>query len=96
MTLRVYAEQKKLDLGRLSVRVRYGKVAAEHCEDCGKVAEGRTGKIDRLERVISVEGDVEPGLAAKLIEIAGKCPVHRTLESGAVIVTKLAPVTQPV
>jgi uncharacterized OsmC-like protein/alpha-beta hydrolase superfamily lysophospholipase len=95
MTLRIYAEQKKLDLGRLSVRVRFGKVAAEHCEDCGKVAEGRTGKIDRLERVISVEGAVEPELAAKLIEIAGKCPVHRTLESGAAIVTKLAPTVQP-
>jgi uncharacterized OsmC-like protein/alpha/beta superfamily hydrolase len=89
MTLRVYAEQKKLDLGRLSVRVRYGKVAAEHCEDCGKAAEGRTGKIDRLERVIGIDGEVDAALAAKLVEIAGKCPVHKTLELGAAIVTKL-------
>jgi uncharacterized OsmC-like protein/alpha/beta superfamily hydrolase len=95
MTLRVYAEQKKLDLGRLSVRVRFGKVAAEHCEDCGKAAEGRTGKIDRLERVISVDGEVDAALAGKLVEIAGKCPVHRTLESGAAIVTKLAPTVRP-
>jgi uncharacterized OsmC-like protein/alpha/beta superfamily hydrolase len=95
MTLRIYAEQKKLDVGRLSVRVRYGKVAAEHCEDCGKAAEGRTGKIDRLEREISVDGDVDAALAAKLVEIAGKCPVHRTLESGAAIVTRLGAVTQP-
>ena len=87
MTLRVYAEHKKLDLGRLSVRVRHGKVAAEHCEDCGKAAEGRKGQIDRFERVISVEGELDPGLAEKLTEIASKCPVHRTLTSEVRILT---------
>jgi putative redox protein len=94
MTLRVYAEHKKLDLGRLSVRVRHGKVAAEHCEDCGKAAEGRKGQIDRFERVISVEGELDPGLAEKLTEIASKCPVHRTLEAGVAIVTRLMPPAQ--
>ncbi len=77
-------------LGRLTVDVKHGKVAAEHCEDCGAAVEGRTGKIDRFERVISVEGGVDPALAAKLIEIAGKCPVHRTLEAGAAVVTKVS------
>jgi putative redox protein len=95
MTLRIYAEHKKLELGRLSVRVRYGKVSAEHCDDCGKAAEGRTGKIDRFERLISVEGDLDPALIQKVHEIAGKCPVHRTLESGAAIVSKVMPATPP-
>lgn len=89
MTLRIYADHKKLDLGRISVRVSHGKVQAEHCMDCGAVAEGRSGKIDRFERVISVEGAVEPGVAAKLVEIADKCPVHRTIVHGAAVVTRV-------
>ena len=90
MTLRIYAEHKKLALGRLTVRVSHGKVPVEHCEDCGEAVEGRTGKIDRFERTISVEGGADAALADKLIEIAGKCPVHRTLEAGAAVVTKVA------
>jgi uncharacterized OsmC-like protein/alpha/beta superfamily hydrolase len=90
MTLRLYAEQKQLPLGRLTVDVRHGKVAAEHCQDCGKAIEGRTGKIDRFERVISVAGGADAELAAKLVEIAGKCPVHRTLEAGAAVVTSVS------
>jgi uncharacterized OsmC-like protein len=91
MTLRIYAERKKLALGRVSVAVTHGKVAAQHCLDCGAVAEGREGKIDRFERVISVEGEIDAALRDKLIEIAGKCPVHRTLETAAAIVTTVEP-----
>ena len=87
MTLRMYAGYKKLDLGRVTVDVSHGKVHADDCADCG---EGRTGKIDRFERVISVEGEVAPELQSKLAEIAGKCPVHRTLEAEAVVVTRIA------
>lgn len=90
MTLRMYADRKKLALGKVSVDVHHGKVAAAHCEDCGEVAEGRSGRIDRLVRVISVEGGVSTELGDKLLEIAGKCPVHRTLEAGSAIVTRLA------
>ncbi len=86
MTLRMYADFKKLQLGRVTVDVSHGKVHAEDCADCG---EGRTGKIDRFERVISVEGEVAPDLREKLVEIAGKCPVHRTLEAEAVVVTRI-------
>jgi uncharacterized OsmC-like protein/alpha-beta hydrolase superfamily lysophospholipase len=89
MTLRLYAEHKPLQLGRLTVRVAHGKVPAEHCHDCGEAIAGRTGKIDRFERVISVEGGVDAALTDKLVEIAAKCPVHRTLESGAAVVTKV-------
>jgi putative redox protein len=90
VTLRLYAEHKQLPLGRITVDVRHGKVPVEHCEDCGKAIEGRTGKIDRFERVISVAGGVDPTLAGKLVEIAGKCPVHRTLEAGAAVVTRVS------
>lgn len=90
MTLRLYAEHKQLPLGRLTVEVRHGKVPVEHCQDCGEAIEGRTGKIDRFERVISVAGGVDPELAAKLADIAGKCPVHRTLEAGAAVVTSVS------
>jgi putative redox protein len=90
MTLRVYAEHKKLALGRISVEVRHGKVAADHCADCGEVAEGRDGKIDRFERIVRIKGGIDAGLAEKIAEIAGKCPVHRTLESSSAIVTRVA------
>jgi putative redox protein len=90
ITLRVYAEQKQLALGRLTVSVRHGKLPVDHCEDCGEAAEGRTGKIDRFERVISVENGVDAAMAAKLKDIANRCPVHRTLEAGSAIVTKVA------
>lgn len=89
MTLRMYAEHKKLDLGRISVRVDHGKVPAEHCQDCGEAADGRGGKIDRFERVISVDGDVDAALRDKLVEIADKCPVHKTLESASAVVTRV-------
>ncbi len=86
MTLRLYARKKQLDLGRVSVAVAHDRV---HAEDCAE-RETREGRIDRFERVISVEGAIDPGLAAKLVEIAGKCPVHRTLEAEAAVVTRLA------
>lgn len=89
MTLRVYAAHKRIDLPRITVEVRHGKVAAEHCIDCGAAVEGRTGAIDRFERVISVNGGVSPELAAKLTEIADKCPVHKTLTRGAAVVTRV-------
>ena len=90
MTLRLYAAHKKLALGRVTVEVSHGKVAAEHCADCGEAAEGRGGKIDRFERVISVEGEIDAALRDKLVEIAGKCPVHRTLEHASAVVTRVA------
>lgn len=91
MTLRMYAQHKGLELGRISVDVRHGKVAADHCEDCGEVAAGRTGRIDRFECTISIDGDLAPDLRDKLVDIAGKCPVHRTLQSTAAVVTRLEP-----
>ena len=89
MTLRMYARHKGIDLGRISVEVRHGKVAADHCEDCGEAAAGRGGRIDRFECAISIDGDVAPEVRERLVEIAGKCPVHKTLQQTAAIVTRV-------
>jgi putative redox protein len=83
MTLRMYAEHKKLDLGRISVDVSHAKIHARDCDECTEEERAGSGKIDRFERVISVEGEVSGEVRDKLLEIADKCPVHRTLEAGA-------------
>jgi putative redox protein len=93
MTLRMYAERKQLPLDRVSVEVTHGKVHADDCIECTENGHlsGRTGMIDRFERVVRVDGDeLTDEHRAKLLEIADKCPVHRTLESSSAIVTRLA------
>lgn len=84
MTLRMYATRKGLQLGRISVGVSHGKVHAQDCAEC----EGREGRIDRFERRIMIEGGVPQELEAKIVEIANKCPVHRTLEASSVVATQ--------
>ena len=88
MTLRMYAEHKNLPVTRISATVRHGKVHAVDCEDCGEEVRRNGGRIDRFERRIAVEGDLDEATRARLLEIADKCPVHRTLKNGAAIVTK--------
>ena len=87
MTLRMYAERKGWDVGQISVEIDHAKVHAKDCADCG---EGREGRIDRFERRINVAGELDDEAREKLLEIADKCPVHRTLEAGAAVVTKFA------
>ncbi len=87
MTLRIYAGFKKLEVGSISVTVDHEKVASAHCNDCGAVAEGKAGKIDRFERRIRIDGQVDDQTREKLLEIADKCPVHKTLEGTAAVVT---------
>lgn len=87
MTLRIYAEFKKLDLGRVSVDVSHAKVHARDCEECSDEERGSKGKIDRFERIITIDGEVPAELADKIEEIANKCPVHRTLEAHAKVAT---------
>jgi len=86
MTIRMYADLKKLPLERVTVRLRHEKIHAADCADC----ETREGKIDRIERVIELDGVLDEAARAKLLEIAGKCPVHRTLHSEVSIPTRLA------
>jgi uncharacterized OsmC-like protein len=85
MTLRLYADRKLLPLRRVSVALKHAKIYAADCETC----ETREGKIDRTERDITLDGDLDVGARAKLLEIADKCPVHRTLTSEVDIRTKL-------
>jgi uncharacterized OsmC-like protein len=77
MTLRLYAERKKLPLTRVEVRLRHDRIYAVDCAQC----ETKEGLIDHIERVITLEGDLDPNQRARLMEIADKCPVHRTLQS---------------
>lgn len=89
MTLRMYADFKKLPVRKISVTVDHSKVHADDCADCGEVEAGRGGKIDRFERTISIKGDLDEATRQKMLEIADKCPVHKTLEHGAAVVTLL-------
>lgn len=88
MTIRMYAERKDIPLERVSVDVNHGKVHATDCEDCTDEQKARDGKIDRFERAITLEGDLDEATRKRLLEIADKCPVHRTLEAGAAVVTR--------
>ena len=77
MTLRLYADNKKLPLQRVSVRLTHNKIHAEDCLNC----ETKEGMIDRIDRNITLEGVLSADERKRLMEIADKCPVHRTLES---------------
>ena len=87
MTLRMYADLKKLPLKHISVELRHEKIHAEACQHC----ETKEGKIDRIERVVTLEGDLSDEQRNRLLEIANKCPVHRTLHSEVWVPTSLAP-----
>ncbi len=86
MTLRMYADLKKLPLQRIGVQLRHRKIHAQDCAEC----ETRDGKVDEIERVITLEGPLSDAQRARLLEIANKCPVHRTLTSEIRIVSRLA------
>ncbi len=77
MTLRLYADHKKLPLERVSVRLSHNRIHAEDCENC----ETREGMVDRIDRNITLEGALDHEHRKRLLEIADKCPVHHTLKS---------------
>lgn len=86
MTLRMYAEQKQWPLTRVHVRLGHRKIHAKDCRDCAT----REGKVDEIMREILVEGPLTEAQRAKLLEIANRCPVHRTLTSEIKIRSRLA------
>ncbi|HKS18347.1 MAG TPA: bifunctional alpha/beta hydrolase/OsmC family protein [Bradyrhizobium sp.] len=86
MTMRLYADRKSLPMERVTVTLRHDKIHAQDCEEC----ETRDGMLDRIERVIAIEGALDAEARKRLMEIADKCPVHRTLTSEVQIVTKAA------
>lgn len=84
MTLRMYAERKGLALERVGVRLRHKKIHAEDCADCTT----KNGKIDLIEREIAMSGALDDATRARLLEIADKCPVHRTLHGEIIVETR--------
>jgi len=84
MTIRMYARRKGWPLNHISVDVTHSKV---HAQDAGA---GNSDKIDTFRREIRLTGDLDEEQRARLLEIADKCPVHRTLERSSEIVTILA------
>ena len=77
---------KGIPLERATVELKHDKIHAADCTEC----ETREGKIDRIERIIHLEGALSEEQRAKLLEISNKCPVHRTLHSEMTIPTRLA------
>lgn len=86
MTLKMYAEHKNLPLKSAIVHVEHDKVHAKDCEDC----ESAAGKIDEFRRKIVLDGDLSTQVRERMLEIADRCPVHRTLHGEIKVRTVLA------
>lgn len=85
MTVRMYADFKNIPLDKIRVTLKHDKIHAEDCEEC----ETKTGKLDHISRDLHFSGDLTDEQRAKLLEIADKCPVHRTLHSEIVEESRL-------
>jgi putative redox protein len=86
ITVRMYADRKGWPLDTVTVRVEHGRIHAKDCEEC----ETKSGRIDRVELELELEGPLEAEQRERLREIADKCPVKRTLGSEMLIETRTA------
>jgi putative redox protein len=86
ITLRMYADRKEWPLEMIVVRLKHEKIHAEDCQECEKPV---SGKIDRIERELELIGPLAEDQRQRLLEIANKCPVHKTLHSEIIVTTKL-------
>ena len=86
MTTMLYARRKGWNVERVTVRLKQGRIHVKDCEECDGSEEGF---VHRIQRAVSVEGDLTDEQHARLQEIAHKCPVHRTLTS-TIIISELA------
>ena len=82
MTVMLYARRKGWPVERVTVRLRQQRV---HAKDCLECEQSREGFVHRIERSVTIEGDLTDEQRARLQEIAHKCPVHKTLTSEIVI-----------
>ena len=85
MTLRMYADLKRWPLERVAVKLTQEKIHARDCAEC----EADTGKVDRIERELELHGPLDEAQRERLLQIAERCPVHRTLMEGKQILTRL-------
>ena len=81
MTLQIYARRKEWPLEKVEVSLKHSRIHAADCENCVAT----DGKIELIERYISLTGNLTEEQKARLIEIAEQCPVHKTLASGVSI-----------
>ena len=86
MTVTLYARRKAWPVERVTVRLRQQRV---HAKDCAECEPGSDAFVHRIERSVSVNGDLTPEQHARLQEIAHKCPVHKTLTS-EIVITELS------
>lgn len=85
MTLRMYADRRDLPLQKVTVSLRHSRTHAEDCRD----GETKEGRLDKIERLIRVEGDLTDAQRRSLQEVADRCPVHRTLHSEVIMDTTI-------
>ncbi|QRP48890.1 OsmC family protein [Amycolatopsis sp. FDAARGOS 1241] len=85
ITLRMYADRKNIPLANVNIRLKHDRIHARDCERC----DTEVGMVSRITREIELEGDLDDEQRAKLLAIADKCPVHRTLENQIDVQTKL-------
>jgi putative redox protein len=85
MTLSLYARRKQWPLDGVTVRLRHAKIHAADCEEC----ETKAGRLDSIEVDVELHGTLTEEQRARLLEIATRCPVHRTLTSEINIKTRL-------
>jgi putative redox protein len=86
MTLRLYADRRQLPLDRVVVRLKHAKRYIDDCKDCAD----KPVMLDHIDREIELQGALSDADRVKLLEIADRCPVHRTLTSKIIIETRLA------
>ncbi|MEX2494701.1 MAG: bifunctional alpha/beta hydrolase/OsmC family protein [Woeseia sp.] len=86
MTLNMYARHKRLAVERVRCEVSHARIHEKDCEDCEDKGEG---KIDQLSRVIEIDGDLTDQERERMLEIAERCPVHKTLENRITIKSRL-------
>ena len=75
MTIGLYARKRSWPVEKISVSLWHSKIHAKDCDDC----ETKEGRIDRIEMEIHLDGSLTDEQRAKLMEVAGKCPIHQTL-----------------
>lgn len=85
MTLRMYADRKKWPVESISVNLKHQKIHADECQSC----ETQSGKLDQIDLEIDIKGELDKDQKKRMLEIAQKCPVHRTLHSEMMTNTRL-------